>query len=518
MSTSRSTQWYTLYSRLSGELHAALDGDSQETHIRRPGRLLELSSARDAVNAALGDVLEAWNIAHPDALLRLPTELVNAIFRLLELRSCIAVSHVSRGWRDTALADPFLWSAAKFAARLPVYYPRPGGGAREPLSTPARPRPPRDEILRELLARSDPVPFSLAWEDELLPAESLATVLCNIHRIEALEVDLSEHGFQQLFARPAPQLRSLICTSDSDTCELPARWDAPVLQTLELSTVRCPTDGEIAPLNTVKTLRFFDLDVLGQHGVRLFTVFPGLTSLYITIVTPEVMPYLGDPPATLTELTLNTDDPPPIDYAPLLDACRACALRLLNLESAQDLAPVLELFMATLAGTWTLRLKRRTGARISLKADEGGVAYKVVLAEPLSFPREARLASHLGRVSSLTANIEVFFKLFAFAAWDRRLPALRRLSLECTTTPKWPASALQPIRAPLLEHIAFSLDDSEADDAAQWLAEQFPAMLRSTFVYSRALLASITVESHGDLTMEGVQLSALRALAEVVRI
>ncbi|EJD42894.1 hypothetical protein AURDEDRAFT_114909 [Auricularia subglabra TFB-10046 SS5] len=484
--------------------------------------MLELSSARIAVNAALGDVLEAWNAAHPDALLRLPTELVNAIFRLLEFRDRVAVSHVSRGWRDTALADPFLWNAAVFLRRLPVYYPRPGGAWRELPSTMTRPRPrgPREEIVRELLARSDPVPFSLTWEDVLFPEHLLGMLFSNMHRFEALELDLSERGFMQLFALPAPHLRSLICTSDSDTCELPARWDAPLLQKLELSTVRVPAHGEVAQLRSLCSFRCFEISGLEQRRMSLFTIFPALTSLHITSVTSEAMPYLSDPPATLTELTLYTDGIPEIDYAPLLDACRACKLRLLNLESVRDLAPVLELFTASVTGTWSLKLKRRTGSRIRLKADDGGIAYKVLIAEPLSFPREPRLALHLGRVSSLAANIDVFLQLVELAAWDRCLPALHLLTLVCTRTPEWPPSTLQPIRTPLLEHVTIWLDG--ALGAAQWLAEQFPPVLRSSFVYSRPLLASLSVESEWEVeiaqSLEEERLSELRALAEVVRI
>ncbi|EJD42852.1 hypothetical protein AURDEDRAFT_185830 [Auricularia subglabra TFB-10046 SS5] len=521
MSFSCSMELRALYDRLSEELHAVLDGGIREMHARRVGRLLELSSARGILHAALADVLEAWNTAHSDALLRLPKELATAIFRLLEFRDRIAVSHVSRGWRDTALSDPFLWNVARLAAPRPVYSPRPGSASSESSQSwstpPRRPQPPPADILREMLVRSDPVPFSLTWEDELFPEGLLGLLFSNVHRLYVLEMELSEDGLRQLFALPAPQLRSFVC--DSDTCELPARWDAPGLQKLELRTVRVPAHGEVVQLNSVDEFRCYTLEGLEQRGTSLFAIFPALTSLYIACVTAEVMPYLSEPPATLTELTLDTNDSDlPIDYAPFLAACRRCKLRLLNLASVQDLAPVLERFTAAVAGTSSMNFNHTF--QIELKEDGGGVAYEISLATELSFPRQPHLTSYLERTSSLALDVDAFLPVLETETWDHVLPALRQLMLGCRRTPDWPSGALQPIRAPLLEHIAFRLN--HAGDAPQWITERFPAVLRSSFVYSRPLLACISVESEWRLriarSLEEENLSKLRALAERVRI
>lgn len=211
------------------------------------------------MNAALADALEEWNAVHPDALVRLPIELAHAVFRLLEFRDRIAVSHVSRGWCATALADPFLWNVADFSVdpnrkwNPLVCYPPPGQPNWKP---PPRPPPPRKaDILRALLARSDPAPFTLLWENQepaQLPDEMAELVLQNMHRMEELTADLSPHAFARLFAHPAPALRTLSCTAESGLCELPAGWDAPVLSALALAIIRIPE--EMQPIPTVEVL------------------------------------------------------------------------------------------------------------------------------------------------------------------------------------------------------------------------------------------------------------------------
>ncbi|EJD42896.1 hypothetical protein AURDEDRAFT_168144 [Auricularia subglabra TFB-10046 SS5] len=224
MTPKRTPQWHGVHQRATSALKTALDPEeSRGQHVQRS---LDVASARGEMNAALADASEEWNNAHPDALLRLPTELAHAVWRLLAFRDRIAVSHVSRGWRTAALGDAFLWNA--FTVKRPwnnplVWYPPPGRAKMKP--PPSPPPPPRKaDVLRELLARSDPAPFALAWRNQwppYLPDEIIDMVLQNIHRMQELAVDLSARDFERLFALPAPALRSVVCTTDSETCELP---------------------------------------------------------------------------------------------------------------------------------------------------------------------------------------------------------------------------------------------------------------------------------------------------------
>ncbi|EJD42857.1 hypothetical protein AURDEDRAFT_185832 [Auricularia subglabra TFB-10046 SS5] len=508
-----SPQWTFVYKRVASIMNGALD--PQETRGQRVQRLLDVASARGAVNAALSDALAEWNSAHPDALQRLPTELVHAIFRLLVFRDRIAVSHVSRGWRTTALADPFLWNAftVKGSWNPRVWYPPPGRPHKKP---PPRPPPPRKaDILRELLARSDPASFALAWENQRPPRppdEVAELVLQHMHRMQELTVDLSARTFERLFALPAPMLRTLSCTTDSAPCALPERWDAPVLRKLELGKVRV---GERQPLPVVEVFICFTLLGLEQS---LFALFPALTSLYIGAVTPEVVRCLGEPPATLVELTLRTDGARALDYAPLIVACQACKLELLRLESARDLASALELFTGLVATTWSMKINSAS-RQLELKADDDAVNFEVHLAERLSFAREPRIAWHLARVSTLSANAAVLAQLDGLEAWDRSLPALRELTLHFTGQLHWPVHGLGPIRVPMLENMSVVLD-TLAGGAALWVTRDFPDLLRSRFAYDRPLLEIISIEADSDAAreLEEDSLAGLRAIAECVRV
>lgn len=477
---------------------------------QRGQRLLDTASARGAVSAGLVDALEEWNETHPDALLRLPTELVHAIFRLLAFRDRIAVSHISRGWRETALADPFLWNAARFVVDRSrgslVYYPPPGGRAHE------NPPPPRKaDILRELLARSDPVPFSLAWKNQRpveLPDEMVELVLANMHRMQELAVELSAPAFERLFALPAPALRTLSCTTDSAPCTLPARWAAPVLQKLELGVVH--VRAETLPLPSVEVFVCHAL-----HGLArpLHELFPALMSLSIEAATPAVAHSLGDLPPALAELTLWTDDAPAIDYAPLLGAWSGRKLALLRLESVRDAAPVLALFTSAVAGPWAMTIGRK-GWRLRLAAEREDVTFDIHLAAPLSFAREPRIGQHLARLSALSADATLLVQMASSAC---TLPALRGLTLEFTRRPQWPSGPCVPIPAPQLEDVSVLLH-AGADGAAHWITDQFPEMLRSRFEYDRPLLARVSIQASSDAAkgLEERSLAGLRALAERV--
>ncbi|EJD42873.1 hypothetical protein AURDEDRAFT_185836 [Auricularia subglabra TFB-10046 SS5] len=513
MASIHSPQWIVVYERAASVMNKALD--PQETRGQRVQRLLDETSSRGAVNAALADALERWNSAHPNALQRLPTELVHAIFRLLAFRDRIAVSHVSRGWRTTALADPFLWNAfaVKGSWNPRVWYPPPGRPHKKP---PPRPPPPRKaDILRELLVRSDPAPFALAWENRRpprLPDEVAELVLQHMHRMQELTVDLSARAFERLFALPAPMLRTLSCTADSAPCTLPARWDAPVLQKLELGKVRV---GEMQPLPTVEVFICYELRGLEQD---LFTLLPALTSLYIGATTPEVVRCLGEPPASLVELTLRTDGATAIDYAPLLSAYQACNLELLRLESARDIGSALELFTELVATTWSMKINS-ANRQVEVEADDDAARFEVHLAERLSLEREPRIARHLARASSLSANAAVLAQLDGLEAWDRSLPALRELTLEVTGQLHWPVHGLGPIRVPMLENVSVVLD-TMAEGAALWVTRKFPSLLRSRFAYDRPLLEVVSIKADSDAAreLEEDNLASLRAIADCVRV
>lgn len=398
---------------------------------------------------------------HPDALVRLPIELAHAVFRLLEFRDRIAVSHVSRGWCATALADPFLWNVADFSVdpnrkwNPLVCYPPPGQPNWKP---PPRPPPPRKaDILRALLARSDPAPFTLLWENQepaQLPDEMAELVLQNMHRMEELTADLSPHAFARLFAHPAPA-----------RCSPRWRWRSYAYPR------RCNPSPQSKSCSATSLL-------------------------HIESVTPEVVCRLGIPPTTLEELVLRTESESAIEYTPLLAACRACKLDLLRLAAVRELAPVLDLFTGLVEGTWALKADR-DGCYVQLQGDTEDVDFAVHLVQPLSFA--PIIMTHLARLSSLSVDASLFASM---GAWTGILPSSPR----------------KPITAPLLEDVAIIL--SRPQGAALWVADEFPALLRARFAYDRPLLASITIEADSDVAQEisEVRLARLKAVAECVRI
>lgn len=120
------------------------------------------TAVRSVVEMAVSRFLEAQNAKNNDLLMRLPTELATACFRMLSFRGRVAVSHVSRAWRRAALADCCLWSS------LTLYEDRPGSG----------------ELLEALFARSGGVPFDFEWDNaDPVPTAVLDVVMQNMDRM-----------------------------------------------------------------------------------------------------------------------------------------------------------------------------------------------------------------------------------------------------------------------------------------------------------------------------------------------
>lgn len=504
------THWYGHYKRLTVALQDALGCLTPESTTRAE-HAPEIAFARAALNAAVGDALSAWNAAHPDALLRLPPELTVEIFHWLEFRDRITVSHVSRRWREITLSDPFLWNSASFSGREPpidwTLRRRRRGPPMGPLRKKAR-------VFRELLARSSPVPFSLTWEDEMLPERIFDIVLQNLHRMQALTVGLSRRGFQRLCALPAPELRSLVGTRYSGLCLFPASWDAPVLQTLELLSVRFPAAGAIARLDAVRELVVFAASGLDRRGFRFSAVFPALASLEIICFTPEMTPSLSHAPVALANLKLIARER--VDWTPVLAAFSRCSPKTLHMSPVHDAAPVLALFVSLVSGTWTMDIRPRAqphaGFCTNLISDESSIVFAFDGSEEPSFVCDA--LSYLDRVSSLTAPVPILAELDGLPVeqWDRRLPALRTLGLICAGGTTWDESALTAIRAPRLERVSIHLPDG----GPSWATQRFPEVLRSRFVYDRPLLAEIKVEAKNENGLQENWLAELRAMAERV--
>ncbi|KAH7101856.1 hypothetical protein BKA62DRAFT_702520 [Auriculariales sp. MPI-PUGE-AT-0066] len=73
------------------------------------------SEVIDCVKLSVSVAMQNHNL-ETQARLYLPVELWGAIWRQLSTRERIAVSHVSRDWRQAALASPHLWSSARFVS------------------------------------------------------------------------------------------------------------------------------------------------------------------------------------------------------------------------------------------------------------------------------------------------------------------------------------------------------------------------------------------------------------------
>ncbi|EJD42867.1 hypothetical protein AURDEDRAFT_126222 [Auricularia subglabra TFB-10046 SS5] len=169
-----------------------------------------------------------------DPMLRLPPELVSATFRPLDFWDRVVVSHVTRTWRALALADALLWTEvvppvprvpklspdALWKIFEPDVYGSPGlpADVQVPCSPP-RPlelvQPPKSnppqcgaEMLRELLARSDPLPFTVTWPGSSISPgvtvfetlhSAVSVIVENMHRMESLAIAPAMSDIQPLF-------------------------------------------------------------------------------------------------------------------------------------------------------------------------------------------------------------------------------------------------------------------------------------------------------------------------------
>ncbi|EJD42865.1 hypothetical protein AURDEDRAFT_152718 [Auricularia subglabra TFB-10046 SS5] len=381
-------------------------------------------------------------------------------------------------------------------------------------------------MLRVLLARSDPLPFTVNWPDSrtqgrwniiATPHDSVSVIVEHMHRMESLAFAPTMSDIQRLFAVPAPSLKSFRCTQSDVRCDLPVHWEAPLLETLEMRYVRVP-EGMHA-LRSLRSFTCFSLD-LWRTETQLFALFPSLRVLKIECVIKDTLDALSDPPASLTDIDLGTNQGPTTDYAPLIRACAGYDVRTLRLESAASFAEPLELFTSVVKGTWTMKLDEANERVIELSAVEEGASYRIDCEPTLSLLREPRVATQLARLASLTTHVHLLIDLDALGRWARTLPELRDLAIYFAAVERMgalPPTSRPPIRAQRLEVVAFHLNYATRG-CESWVLDEFPKFLQSRFVLARPLLKSVTINTRAEAAPEEDRLSALLSLTSYLRI
>ncbi|EJD39796.1 hypothetical protein AURDEDRAFT_171067 [Auricularia subglabra TFB-10046 SS5] len=446
-------------------------------------------------------------ISKNDPVLVLPTELLNDCFRQLDFDDRLTVSHVSRAWRRIALCDPLLWNHTTTLGRY-----RRANAAK----------------LRELLIRSDPWPFSVTAASSFafpsIPRKFFRVLLIHMHRMEHLTLlSLPSEMIQVLFGYDAPILRSFIWGAGGEKCSLPMGWGlkhAPVLETLCLKPFSVP--DEIEPLAAVRKF-YGQLGGLSDGRKALSTVFPSLETLHITSITQNELPYLSDLPASMKDLSFETDIDLPfdtvIDYAPVMRACQFLNLERLFVERAKDCLDALHAFTTVIRGTWELRISTYDNNVVNMRACAEQANYTIRCHRPVSLSRQPRITAYLQHVSRLSVSVDLLGELTDLTSWERYLPHLCHLEIYFWDSLPLPGRAAsttsRPIVAPGLDEIWLFVNGA-LDREYRWILERFPALLPTFFAYTKSQLASITITEFAFSSFKRSDLVGLMSLAEHV--
>ncbi|EJD48693.1 hypothetical protein AURDEDRAFT_150822 [Auricularia subglabra TFB-10046 SS5] len=195
----------------------------------------------------------------------LPVELAAAVFRQLDLQDCIAVSHVCRRWRTTAVGDPMLWTRV----------------SSEDMSL---------DGLETLLSRSRGAPLWIST-GTFTPGEEHRVAAILVHNMARIRHMI----FQSRRQRYTEDVQKALCTAapvietftmyslDEDDMSLPELLFgglAPRLHVLKLHSVHIPL--RCAALANVAFLSLRVFETPPPIPFCLSDVLPGVTGLQLT--------------------------------------------------------------------------------------------------------------------------------------------------------------------------------------------------------------------------------------------
>ncbi|EJD42832.1 hypothetical protein AURDEDRAFT_168076 [Auricularia subglabra TFB-10046 SS5] len=436
----------------------------------------------------------------------LPIELSRRCLELLDFRTRIFASHISRAWRDVALANPAMWNQARFSFLT---------------------RRSAVTVLETMLARSDPLPFSFVWVevDIYLPHDLLTAVLRHMPRMAEITVSgIDTRSCRLLLSRDAPLMRAFVCIArGSGYVVLPAHW-APQLRVLHLRNFVVPSSTP-----RFSALRSFSGRVstwaegrIDNVNGRLYSVMSNLTTLDLVGISQATIPYLLHPPPTLQELRLHSDRAS-IDYSALLEHCAGCSLRILVLNNAASVYGAAQLFTAMVpSGSWTFG----GGNVVVMQSDAHQTRYEVHSNAPISFLHEPALFSRMDGVSELALPMSMLVDVYGMTLPDCSLPSLRALTASIDHSSiadrfREMADQTHPsIGVPQLSRLTVMVEDEPQpltsrprplEHTIGWLADELPRVLET--ILDLSLIEQMTISMRDAVQLARHDLTALLALA-----
>ncbi|EJD42833.1 hypothetical protein AURDEDRAFT_126202 [Auricularia subglabra TFB-10046 SS5] len=461
---------------------------------------------------AYDSVLLKWD---QDPLMGLPVELARRCLELLDFRSRILASHVSRAWRSVSLSNRTMWDLAVFSHAT---------------------RHTAADVLAVMLARSAPLPFSFIWDEFNvdLPANLFNALLMNMRRMAEITVPgMDAASCRLLLSQKAPLMRTFVCdAARPGHLVLPALWGcggAPQLRTLHLGNFCVPlyTPPRFPALRSFRghLPAFVEGRIDNVHG-SLYNIMPNLTSLDLLGITRTTLLYLMNPPACLEELRLQSDEPV-IDYSALLGQCTSCALRVLDLSSAHSLSAAVHLFTRTTFGLWSMEVSDNDH-HVALQSDIADARYEIHSAVKLSFLREHALLSEFERLEELTLSMSLLVDLYSMKAPGFTLPNLRSLTASLGRSnvaermrdmdERRHPSARVPIHVPELLWMTIVVEDDPyafqfcpLEHTIEWLSEELPRVL--TMLLDAHYYEHVTISMGDAAQLVHHDLRALRRIA-----
>lgn len=412
-----------------------------------------ISSLKETFYDGIRDLVPSWGARTPVS--RLPTEILAVCFGYLPLRSRIAVTHVSHGWRAAALAVPAVWSEIDIPRRLRNL----------------------EQVVKLFLSRAGNHPIDITLPGDTLrdPGHWPVLTLVNDHLKHVRS--LLWGGNIWSFNEPAPMLESLDLPLVNDLLGTGfLGGQSGVLRTLRFRGMTLP---DACP--AVATVAELDVELLPSSPLRsplrlsrLFVLFPRLQSLSLGCVDPDHVAVLCGirPVCPLSKLSLQTFSPD-CNVSAVYDAWKTGRMEAVCLGTPLDsiTAPKVAACVST-ARHLTVRIIINPDSYLPSALVEAvsaeGKKHSLDLSESITVEGGvARLTEALaGAQPSMTQLHSLEIPTTVFAALDVALPAaLRMLTLvyadrhvkvDYRCSMMWPSHELEPcVRRLLAQPVEF---------------------------------------------------------------
>lgn len=290
-------------------------------------------TAQSAVRA----FLERWNESQSSITRRLPTEMLVQCFAWLDFRDRLTISHVSRSWRHIALAEATLWTRLELG--------RSASGA------------------KALLERAGAALLDLGVHDDMWGLwPCVAGHMWHVRSLAFYHV-IPDHALMHTDAPALEVVRVADTYLRSRPMNIPAVWcngGAPKLRVLEVPAFELPSLTQ--PLLSLRVFKgvMTWADISRRDAQALFTIFPRLSALHLTRLTPDSLIPIGPIPHTLCDVTLVGEvvASGPVDFSAQLQPWIGHPFRSLQLHNLHgaDLDIPVQLFVNAHGNAWCLSI------------------------------------------------------------------------------------------------------------------------------------------------------------------